>query len=472
MMNKLKILIYISLIIEICFLSLGIGTAQQTGDALTPITVELKISKYPVLNESADLSCKIMSIEDAPNTTATITLPDGVNLLRGNTSGVWDLKTYVPIYLNASVKFAKTGDFKIEARAYHVVDKKNSWGDLKTIYLTIGETRSELTPGPAFWSTAAQIQPGNATVVKGTAKSISVNVSLPANMLPVRELSRIALTKNLNKHFNSSIDNSGINNFTSALGSPGTLTVTGHWQYWTQLSNYRPVPDTYDWARNFYVSVVDASDSSVLGSGYTNSSGYFSIPVTNPGSNGFKVLLYAYSQRIGLSTSELRVVSDAAGGLTGLSYVWNWPTNTMTAPDGTTDIGTWSPPANYEACWLLSDLNQAWDYAWNHTTGDAGSGTIVWYPTSTDGTYYTTGGQIHLAGEDAKSADTSIREYGKNIMYNNYNAFPVTNCPSPQYMQKTEDVNCAWTEGWADFWALAVTGNSTYCWPSRAWLRS
>jgi len=74
-----------------------------------------------------------------------------------------------------------------------------------------------------------------------------------------------------------------------------------------------------------------------------------------------------------------------------------------------------------------------------------------------------------LAGVDKKSADTSIHEYGHNVMWNVYGHWwPDTHCPSPHYLSSIEDLACAWTEGWADFHPLVVNGNSVYTWASGA----
>ena len=466
MRSNIKKLILFALVFAVVLIAIDSVSAARTGDVLTPITVNLSIAKIPVLNENANISCKVISIYNAPNTTAKILLPEGAELVSRNLTGSWDLKSNVPAYLNATIRFTKTGDFKIEAIAGSVVDAENSWGDIKALYLTIGREESFFTPGPAYWGSAAQSIPGNVTVTV-TQKNITmipINKAIEESMPSAQEIPGIIPSKT----FASNGTNS------SGPDSPGSLTVTGHYQYWTQLDDYRPNPNTYDWAREVLIEVIRASDSTHLGWGYTDLNGYFSIDIVNPGSDGFRVINYAYTKYGVASNPELRVVSDPAGGITGLDYVWRWTTNSvLTASDGVTDIGTWHPINYYEACWLQWDLQQAWRWIWfyNNRNIDAKQGTIVWYPTSTDGTYYILGGQIHLASVDAKSADTALHEYGHNVMYNNYAQwFPQTYCPFPHYMTTNEHVNCAWTEGWADFFPLVINANPTYTWASGATL--
>jgi hypothetical protein len=51
-------------------------------------------------------------------------------------------------------------------------------------------------------------------------------------------------------------------------------------------------------------------------------------------------------------------------------------------------------------------------------------------------------------------------------MYNRYGYFPTSNCPSPHYIQKLSAAGCGWTEGWANFYAMAVLNDPYYRWSS------
>ena len=58
---------------------------------------------------------------------------------------------------------------------------------------------------------------------------------------------------------------------------------------------------------------------------------------------------------------------------------------------------------------------------------------------------------------------SDLHEYGHNAMYSAYgNWFPQTYCPSPHTWFMDEHVNCAWTEGWANFFPLAVFNDKYY----------
>jgi len=72
-------LIVLALILGITLFLTGSGS----GNLDSPIYINLSMLKIPLVNESADLTCNVSSIMDAPNTTATISLPEGVELVSG-----------------------------------------------------------------------------------------------------------------------------------------------------------------------------------------------------------------------------------------------------------------------------------------------------------------------------------------------------------------------------------------------------
>ena len=215
------------------------------------------------------------------------------------------------------------------------------------------------------------------------------------------------------------------------------------------------------------VTIYDQPHQTLLGSGFTDDNGNFSIGIANPYPNAFDVNVWTYSAYVDPDSADqaLRVVSQGSS-LSGYSNVWTVYTGPIETTNGThiQDIGLWYPGAGSDgnhAFMLFQDLIRARDFiGW-----DVGSVTILWNPTSSDGDYYIMGGQIHLKGETYKSADTSIHEFGHNYMWTKKGSWTNT-CPSPHYIQLGDNPQCAYTEGWPDFLSLAVNGNPTYTWAS------
>ncbi len=474
-MNNRMLKVLFAMVFCTEFIFVGFGSEDSVSSSLSsPITANLSISKIPLINETTNLYCKVVAYSDAPNTTTEITLPEGIELVSGHLTGQWDLEADVPVYLNATIKFSKTGDFKIQAIARRVIDEKTFWGDTANIYLTIGNKSSHFTP-PPIWAyyPAIQISPGKAQRVEVISEIIPIDPhTLPqSNELPVssKNLSTI------NSSQSSKLANYDLNENITGPTNPGALIVTGRWYYWGQDSNYKTTPNAWLPAKSFLVGIVKASDNTFLGMGYTKENGDFSIQITNPGSDGFKISLWIYNQYP--NGEEMRVIMDTAyTGLEGLTGVYGWTTGKITSADGTFDVGGLSLPTTdnkYRACWLLNDLNRANRYFSSHSGGVASQGTIAWWPENTGvngkgNAVYTWGGQINIPGGLEVSSHVVMHEYGHNIMYRRYGDYTpyssLCNCGTctTHIWTNCYDEECGWTEGWADFFCCCPDNDPVY----------
>jgi len=130
-------------VIAVLGLLLIIGCIQKNGQIDTstssPITTEFHISKTPKLNEPVILTLKINSAFDAPNSEATIEIPEGAIKLEGDLSWKGDLMKNLPVQISAKIKFIREGDWTITGSAKHIIDESNYWGDIDYIYLCIKE---------------------------------------------------------------------------------------------------------------------------------------------------------------------------------------------------------------------------------------------------------------------------------------------------------------------------------------------
>lgn len=120
----------------------------------SPIKVELSISKLPILNEQVEITCKVTSRCDAPDSTAQIKFSKGALLIDGLQEWQGDLMANIPVSFSSQVVFKEAGHQIIEASATHMIDDKNGWGDLDAIYLDIGFESSTfgwpVTPVPVI----------------------------------------------------------------------------------------------------------------------------------------------------------------------------------------------------------------------------------------------------------------------------------------------------------------------------------
>jgi len=409
---------------------------------------------------------------DAPNTTATISLPEGVELVKGELNGQWDLKANTPVYINATIRFLKAGDFQIKAAARRAIDANNFWGDVESLYLTIGPEASSFTL-PLRWAGYPSIEVSGEGVQAEKAEGGPISID-PITLPMTQELPVASRGGGPGIYESTSIaaeppaeempmkSGGGIDNAT-APASPGALTIKGNWSYWGQDSIFR-TNDGDKWlpCRTMLVEVVRASNlSQVLGAGHTNSKGAFSINITNDGS-AFYVLLWTFTYYG--PGYELRVVDPSNTGISGLNGVYYWYAGPFTSGDGTFNMGARAPDptySSYRACWLHQDLWRADDFLYKNGL-DAYQATIAWAPTVAAGTYYTHGGQIHIAAGKEHASHVVIHEYGHNYMYREYgNYFPPFDCPT-HWVENCYDNGCGWTEGWANFFCIAVNNDPVY----------
>src|SRR3972149_283186 len=154
-------------------------------------------------------------------------------------------------------------------------------------------------------------------------------------------------------------------------------------------------------------------------------------------------------------------------------YRWNG-TITTNAPNGIANFNT-ILASNLGAMWIFQDLRRAWETIYNNTSPqiDPGPVTAKWadgvnchpipvYPWEICSSFFYAGPIlggpfIFIRQPDLISADMVVHETGHQYMHRatgNWTFFDES-CHE-HYMFQPEDLNCAWTEGWGDFLALAV----------------
>ncbi len=110
------------------------------SSASTPIFTHMTLSKAPRLNEPALLTLVVTAAADAPNTTATITLPPQAVVMEGELSWTGDLTPQEPITLSVTIQFVEEGNMMLEGKALSPQPTGDVWGDASYLYLYITET--------------------------------------------------------------------------------------------------------------------------------------------------------------------------------------------------------------------------------------------------------------------------------------------------------------------------------------------
>ncbi len=143
-------------------------------------------------------------------------------------------------------------------------------------------------------------------------------------------------------------------------------------------------------------------------------------------------------------------------------------------PDGTVDLSydilitdTAKP-----AMWIYQDLRRAWEYVITYGHTDPGSATATWEAGSNCypfwpfcGSFFYAPGRFFFIQDIAViRPDTVVHEDGHNYMFNatNWWWWDSKCWGHAMFASIDDDGNCAWSEGWADFFALLVNGDPCY----------
>jgi len=437
------------------------------SDSSTPITLKLTQSKIPIVNEETILRVEVKSIFNAPGTNVKIVLPPNVELVSGSLERNIDLQANKSESFETIIKFSKPGNFKITAVAHKIIDQENSWGDMDVLYLTIGEVGSQITTSRSIMHTERSqlVSEQSLNTTDNTTPPQYLNNEPPLEVIP-SDLPLNSNVKFAEPNFIYPPQKIPNNNTDGA----GTLTVTGTWLYYTkvvggEIVDYRDVENTKVPLQHAFIIIKDATTNSDLGFGYTDDNGYFSINVENPYPHSFFIEGFAFAAYLDPSgTRQELAVATQNFIFPDLENVYHAYTPSIATTYGSYTKSTGSlyvAAGNFvgHAFMLFQDLIRAHD----KIGGDIGSSTIIWDQYSTEGPYYILGGQIYLRGVDYISADTSIAEFGHNYMWTKKGSWTNT-CPVPHYMQRGDNTQCAYTEGWTDFLPLYVNNNPVYTW--------
>ena len=96
------------------------GLLSREEKGTIPLTTEFYKGKFsvsddPILNRTVELAFTLEAMDDAPNTTIKIFLPEGIELVEGNLVWNGDLKRDEKIEHKISIKVVKEGEWRIRA---------------------------------------------------------------------------------------------------------------------------------------------------------------------------------------------------------------------------------------------------------------------------------------------------------------------------------------------------------------------
>ncbi|CAG0935349.1 Mycolysin [Thermoflexales bacterium] len=434
------------------------------GDPHTPLEITLTLDELPRLDRAVVAAITVVSRRvDSAGVSVRLLLPANLAALSDQTEWQVDLKADEPVSFKAELQATGTGNALLQASAQRVLDEENVWADLATLYFHAAAAETSLgwrygvTPALAVPAGTALTADIGVTEIQQEAYALNGPPSLNAPAAPADD---------------SAPGDAPQPDRPAAPDAPaGNITITGRWYYDDRAGVQQPV--------KILVEILNSGDSH-LAWAYSEWDGSYSVTIANPGQ--FKVRMYTYYKHVNMALSALRIVPDGnfnSGEEFDVPGTYNVTTGVFGPyADGTRDIGGWKPSSSWDgrfAWWVYADMLEAFFHPWYCTpycgsngSWDPDGTTAEWSYTSTDGDYFDYS-KVNLEGTTRNSASTIIHEYGHAIMQNVYGgsgAFPTNDCPSPHYIQYIGNWNCAWTEGWANYFSMAVRNENFYRWAS------
>jgi len=251
---------------------------------------------------------------------------------------------------------------------------------------------------------------------------------------------------------------------------PGDVAIHGRFSYadrWTNMQGANAVKvQLWDWDPE-----VDGND--LLAEAFADYNGYYSFPaVLNWDEDDTDPMLN--NRRIDpIIRWELENDHSVVSNLSNYPYAWVSTIHTN-IPMGTTIISA-SLPFNWislEAMWIFQDIQRARDYFLNHTYPQRDPGFLAahwekdqYSENGVPGSHFWAliNPHVYIAHDSRLSLDTVVHELGHHIMWNQTGQWLWYDFGCFQHDLFTqESVECAWSEGLADYFAITVNGDACY----------
>lgn len=418
-----------------CFLALLLVCLPSSVAASTyvPVHVSLKSDAAPIVGRVGTVTATATVDRDLPDLTVEIFLPTEGKIVGSSRLTVASASDTTPIELKAKIAFSTPGLKFVRAVVRSTEMPGVVWSAAAYLLLDVGQTSSSVITDTRAIRTAPEFAGKSDGQRRGrpTAEEAAVASVLPSGSVDSCES---ALTQSSEPR--------------QPLSSTD-LIVTGKWSFKDRAGN--PVGQ-----KNAFVELRRTGlFSVVLATTYTDWQGNFAFPaITNPGVSIY-VRCYTLSHSPGNAVS---VKPDSSS-----PYYSSDTDAFLFTQNDTQSIGDWcveDTDPNIGAWWIVDDMAIGYSTPPNSTGGHH----AIWTPTSTHGSHYHPGGEIHLEGPDCETPDVPLHEMGHSVQYNIYGDY-LPNVGGPHSLFGRSSPELAWIEGWATAWMMWVTDDPVFDFP-------
>lgn len=430
-MKKLPVIMALALLV---FTNIA-RTAPESG-----IKVKMSVEGEVSIGNDIKLLCSVSSSSEMKNVVLHLLPDDGIDIIKKNDILPFNL-TKDEIHVKEFViRPNKSGLLKIETIVNSVLDSLSSLSGNDVLYLELPDGR------------------------EGEAKRLSQMVFNATSGCPSEPVAKddikIILDKKSGKLAGPHISNDITDDDSIKNGHKGYITIIGRYLYhhsWDQAGVWRPVVNATVEAWDDDVS----SGDDLLGTSITHWDGSFSIgPVSND--DGWLQGTQDVYVKIWLHNNTWKVVN-----INNEKYWWH--TNTINnVPDGLVNFGDQALGSAYVGAVATFDaMNHGWNFA---TINGHNPGYIVGvWPCGSSS--WSNNSYICIGDAHCYSSDIVQHEYAHAMMYNAYGGWWPPNATGEHQINLNSNINLAWTEGFADFYPLAVTNDKYFNWdnPAYSW---
>lgn len=432
--------------------------------ASTPLAVRLLASELPQLGKPFTVSLQVHAYRAVPGTQSKIELPAGAEVMEGLTEATMDMAEGETRELTTQLVFKEPGEYAITGRALSTVSEDMIYGDMDTLFVTVGKTESStgFVSGNQLELAAGQADAVAPEVTEAVAAPDAIEAEAPAIIdEPAEEAGPLAdqpLTDRPGTGKDAVEDGAAV--------PDANVNVSICWRLGSDRDGSQP--RLRDARLELWDNDAGPDDLLATGfTGYSDGCRTFTVSNTDVDEGGridvyFKVLLYR--------SSRYRVTTYG-------NAIYNCQTNTTNNVAANVNYGLWwcgGGAGNDRSVRIFNDLYRSLRFVREQAVlegmgGSPGEVWVLWQTGGNDGTYYSGGdGKVHLKDADAASRDTVVHEANHSYMDDIYTGWPISDCPSPHFINGASGRGCALSEGWTYMIVAAADGNPVYTWPSGA----
>jgi len=398
-----------------------------------PLSITLSSDGVPVVGKPGKVTAVVTLERDLPNVTVEVLLPTEGKFVGSSKMVVASASKKAPIELKAKVVFATPGLKFVQAVVRSEERPGVVWSHAAQVLLDVGHKSSSIVNDTRNIRTAPKFSGNSNGQRRGrpTAEEAAVESVLPSGSI-------------------ASFDSATMQPSQSPQPLSSTdLIITGKWSFEDRSGSQIG-------QKNAFLELRETGlFGGVLATTYTDWQGNFTFPaITNPNEFVY-VRCYTLSHNPGNAVS---VKFDSSS-----PYYSSDTDAYLFTQNGTQSIGNWcveDTDPNIGAWWIVDDMARGY----NTPPNAAGGHHAIWSPTSTHGSHYHPGGEIHLEGVDCETPDVPLHEMGHSVQYNIYGDY-LPNVGGAHSILERSSPELAWIEGWATAWLFWVTNDPVFNFP-------